>query len=102
MVRRMSSREARANFADLIGSVHYTREPVIVEKNGKPVAVVISPEQFDAQERARERAWAAIDEIRAENAHLDPDEVYREITDIVEDVRRETREERELATHAAQ
>ena len=31
MVRRMSSREARANFAELLGSVHYTREPVIVE-----------------------------------------------------------------------
>ena len=45
--RRMSVREARANFGDLLGSVHYTKEPVIVEKQGRPFAVVISTEDFE-------------------------------------------------------
>jgi sulfur carrier protein ThiS len=33
MVKRMSAKEAREQFSDLIGSVHYSQEPVIVEVN---------------------------------------------------------------------
>ena len=46
MARRMSVHEARANFSDVLGSVYHTGEPVIVERRGKPVAVLVSPEQF--------------------------------------------------------
>lgn len=42
----MSVRDARANFADVLGSVYHTGEPVIVERNGKAVAVLVSPEAF--------------------------------------------------------
>ena len=42
----MSVREARAHFADVLGSVYHTGEPVVVERNGKPVAVLISPDAF--------------------------------------------------------
>src|SRR5947209_662452 len=49
----MSVREARAHFADLLGSVYHTGEPVIVERNGRPVAVVVSPERY-AREAAEE------------------------------------------------
>ena len=45
----MSVREARAHFADVLGSVYHTGEPVIVERNGKPVAVLISPDAFTAR-----------------------------------------------------
>ena len=41
--KTMSVREARAKFSDLLGSVHYTNQPVIIERNGKPYAVVIGP-----------------------------------------------------------
>jgi prevent-host-death family protein len=41
MVRRISVREARANFADLIGSVQHTGEPVVIERRGMPVAAVV-------------------------------------------------------------
>lgn len=47
MVRTISTSEARASFGDLLGSVYYAKEPVIVEKKGKAVAVVISPEDFE-------------------------------------------------------
>jgi hypothetical protein len=32
LTKRMSAREARANFSDLLGQVFYTKEAVIVEK----------------------------------------------------------------------
>src|SRR4051812_13569504 len=90
MVRRMSSREARANFAELLGSVHYTREPVIVERKGKPYAVLISPEQWEQMRQAQiERGWAAVDAIQERHRDVDPDEVYRDVTTVVEQVRQE-------------
>ncbi len=96
MVKRMSSRDARANFSDLLGRVYYTQEPVIVERKGKPVAVVISPAQWERFERQRQRAWETIDRLRERNADQDPDAVYRDVTVVVEEVRRE-RYERERA-----
>jgi prevent-host-death family protein len=36
LTRRISAKEARDNFGDLLGSVHYGKQPVIVEKKGKP------------------------------------------------------------------
>lgn len=43
----MSVREARAKFSELLGSVYHTGEPVAVERHGKTVAYVVSPEQFE-------------------------------------------------------
>ena len=96
MAKKMSVREARANFSEVLGSVHFTDNPVIIERNGKPYAVVISPKAF---ERLKEHDWEAIDRIQdgiqTRNAHLDPDEEYEFITSVVEEVRREQREQRE-------
>jgi prevent-host-death family protein len=89
MVKHMSSREARANFADLLGSVYYSGEAVVVEKKGKPVAVMISPAEYQALQEASARDWAVIDELRARNADKDPDEVFADVTAAVEEVRAE-------------
>lgn len=97
MVKRMSSKEARDNFSDLLGSVYYTKEPVVVEKKGKPVAVVISPEQFETIEQGKEQFWATVDQIRQRNADADPDEVLADVTREVEAVRQEMHEERKRA-----
>lgn len=97
MVKRMSSKEARDNFSDLLGSVYFTKEPVVVEKKGKPVAVVISPEQFEMLGKGSERFWATVDQIRQRNADEDPDEVLADVTQEVEAVRQEMYEERKRA-----
>lgn len=98
MPRRMSSKEAREHFSDLLGSVYYTKEPVIVEKKGKPVAVVISPEQYEAFQKEEERLWRVVDQIRDRNVDNDPDEVLRDVTSIVEDVRKTRYDKREQDT----
>jgi prevent-host-death family protein len=86
----MSVREARANFSDLTNSVYYTKEPVIVEKNGRPVAVVINPEEYERwQQGQRERFMELVREIQDLNAGADPEEVQRDIDEAVEEVRQE-------------
>ncbi|MCL5946825.1 MAG: type II toxin-antitoxin system Phd/YefM family antitoxin [Chloroflexi bacterium] len=87
--QRMSAHEARARFSELIGQVYYTKEPVIVERKGKPFAVVISPEQFEALQQGTDQAWAAVDRLRERNRDKDPDDVVRDVTAEVEVVRQE-------------
>jgi len=74
MVKRLSAKEARDNFSDLIGSVYYSKEAVIVEKQGRPFAVVINPEEYEQFLRARQERFAALDRLRAKNPNLTPEE----------------------------
>ena len=46
--------EARAKLSELLGEVFYTGKPIMIERHGKPMAVVISPETF-----ARFQVWQA-------------------------------------------
>ena len=95
MVKTMSARDARANFSDLLGSVYFTKEPVIVEKKGKPVAVVISTEEYARlQQQAIERGWATVAAIQERNADEDPDDILALVTTIVDQVRQERHERR--------
>src|SRR4051812_1361194 len=89
MARHISAREARAKFSDLIGSVHYGKEPVIVERNGKAFAVVISPDQYAVMERELGDAWRTIESLGERNANMDPDAVMRDVTAVVDEVRQE-------------
>jgi len=90
VTKRISVGEARANLSDLLGSVYYGKEPVIVERKGKPMAVLISPEQFERyQDQVMKRFDRALDELDRRNAGQDPDELLRDVTDIVEEVRQQ-------------
>jgi PHD/YefM family antitoxin component YafN of YafNO toxin-antitoxin module len=86
----MTVRRARANVADLVGSVSNGQEAVVLERKGKPMAVVISPEVDEELETEHlARAKQAIAQIGEQNRDEDPDEVLREVTAVVEEVRRE-------------
>ncbi len=95
----MSVRQARDNFGDLLGSVDSTKEAVVVENQGKPIAVVISPEAYQRlreqdEQLARERIGRAAARIGERNRDQDPDAVLAAVTEAVEEVRQE-RYERE-------
>jgi prevent-host-death family protein len=52
----MSASEAKNNFGDLIESAR--SNPVKIERNGRPVVVVISAEEFDRLEALEDSWWA--------------------------------------------
>jgi prevent-host-death family protein len=94
MPRTISAPDAQASFDELLADVQ-DGIPTEIVQNGQRVAVVISAEAFDRLRKERlERAWKGIDDLRERNAHLDPDEVMRDVTEIVEEVRQEMYEER--------
>ncbi len=48
MPRRVSVRDARAHFAELIGAVHISGEPIVIERHGRPVVALVPVEQIVA------------------------------------------------------
>jgi prevent-host-death family protein len=99
MTKRMSVKDARANFADLLAQVRYGQEPVIVERKGRPMAVLISPEQWQHyQDQVRSRFFDAVDQLQALNCDADPEQVERDVAEAVEEVRRERHERRQRDT----
>ena len=93
MVKRMSAREARNNFSDLLGLVYYSKEPVIVERRGRAFAVVISPEDYEKLLQERERDFAIFDEIRARNPDVTPEEVEEAVAREIAALRKKKRSE---------
>jgi prevent-host-death family protein len=82
--------QARDNLAEILGRVRFGEEIVTIEKKGKPYAVIMSPEQYEAyQKAAKERLFAIIEEIQARNANRSEEEVMRDVTKAVEEVRQE-------------
>lgn len=79
MIRRMSVKDARSNFSELLGIVFYTKEPVIIERKGKSCALMINPELYE--NLLRDAARTAIDRIRERNTDKDPDDVLRDINE---------------------
>jgi len=96
VVRTISVLEAGARFGELAGSVHDTKEPIIVEQNGKPYAVLISPEQYEHLRLAK--AWQAIERIRERNADKTEEDVLADVTAEVEAVRQATYERQHRAS----
>jgi hypothetical protein len=65
---------------------------MVQKKQAEPVALD-EPKTDSGQEHdwdeIRERFWRVVQEIGERNAHLDPDDVLREVTEVVEEVRQE-------------
>ncbi len=90
MTKRLSIRDARAHFGDVLGQVYYGKEPIILERRGRPMAVLISPEQWERyQQQVKDRFFEAVDRIQERNRDEAPEEVEREVTRVAEEVRRE-------------
>src|SRR3712207_6360363 len=99
VTKRMSVKDTRANFSDVLAQVRYGQEPVIVERKGRPMAVLISPEQWQQyQDDARNRFFDAVDRLQERNRDADPEQVLRDVTEAVEEVRRERYDERQHDT----
>jgi prevent-host-death family protein len=65
MAKRMSARDARSKFSDLLGSVNYGGEEVIVERSGRPVAAVIPVPVYERLVAERKTRFEVIDRVRA-------------------------------------
>lgn len=77
---KVSAKEARDNFSDILGMVHYANIPITIEKSGERFAVLINPSLWDNYVKyVEEKAMEAIEAVQEKNKGVDPDELERDI-----------------------
>jgi len=91
MKRTISAVEARKRLGEILESVYYRGDEVIIERAGKPMAVVIPSSRYEAMERKRDRMWELIAEAHERNKDVPPEVIEREIEEAIKDVRAERR-----------
>ncbi len=75
MVLKYGAREARSKFAEVLGRVGYGGEVVIVERSGKPVAVMMPVDMYEGlvgQQSADSTASARVSETAAAIYQAEP------------------------------
>ena len=90
MTKRISAREARNRFSDLIGSVRYGREEVIVERSGRPMAAVIPVEVYERLVAERRDRFEVIDRIRSRLPDVTLEQIDKDVTEAIARIRAES------------
>ena len=88
MARRISAREARSRFSDVMGSVHYGGEEIILERSGRPVAAVIPVSTYERLVAERRIRFEVIDRIRSRVPETSPEEIDKDVTRAIAKARR--------------
>ena len=87
MKRRISAVEARKRLGEILESVYYRGDEVVIERAGKAMAVVIPAERYEAMERSRERFFELIEKNWERNKDIPYEEIERAVQQAVEEVR---------------
>jgi len=95
MEKTISALDARRKLGQLLEEVFYQGNQFIVERAGKPMAVVVPISQYRQWKEKRERFFALIDEVREKNKDTPSEVLEAEVEEAVQAVRKEKRE----ATH---
>ena len=88
MAKHVSAKEARNKFSDIMGSVHYGGEEVIVERSGRPMAAVIPVEMYERLVAERRVRFEVMDRIRSALPEASPEEIDRDVKEAIAKARR--------------
>ena len=93
MERVYSAAEARAGLSQILAEAGYAGREAVIQRNNKPIAVIIGYEQYRElvtlrqQAREREARFAIYAEIRARNTEAEGAQVEADVEQAVKAVR---------------
>lgn len=88
MLTKMTAKEARDNFTDLLGAVYYGRKPIAVEKKGRIFAIVVNPEEYQALKKAAKvRFFELVDDTQKINKEKNANRVMKDIASVATSIR---------------
>jgi prevent-host-death family protein len=87
MAKRMSAKDARSKFSDLLGTVNYGEEEVIVERSGRPVAAVIPVPVYERLVAERQTRFEVIERVRSRAPKASLEEIEADVRQAVAKVR---------------
>jgi len=85
--RKISAVEARKKLGEILESVYYRGDEVVIERAGKPMAVVIPSERYEAMEQSRERLFAFIEKVQERNKDVPYEVIEEEVRRAVAEAR---------------
>lgn len=91
MKRKVSAVEARKRLGEILESVYYRGDEVIIERAGKAMAVVIPAERYEALERGRERLFELIERAQERNKDVPYEVIEQEVAAALNEVRSRAR-----------
>jgi prevent-host-death family protein len=83
----IGARQARQQFADLLGKVGYGGETAIIERSGKPMVAMIAVETYERLLSERQERFSIIDCIRDRQDKFSPEEINEDIALAIADIR---------------
>lgn len=99
MKRTLSAVEARKKLGEILEGVFYRGDEVVIERAGKPMAVVVPVKLYEQQQKKRQAAWTRlfeiIEPIQERNKDVPLEIIDAEIDEAVKAVRAEMQAERE-------
>ena len=87
MKRTVSAGDARKRLGELLEGVFYRGDEVVIERAGKPMAVVIPAELYEGLERSRERLFALVEQAQKRNKNVRFEVIELEVQKAIEGVR---------------
>jgi prevent-host-death family protein len=88
MQKTISAMKARQNLGQIMNEVSLRGDDFVIERAGKPVAVLVSMDKYKILSKDREEARSAINRIRGKMKNEDPETIGNLIDEAVQDVRK--------------
>lgn len=89
MRRTVTALDARRRLGELLESVYHRGDEVVIERAGKPMAVVIPAARYEAMERNRERLFAMIDQVHERNKDAPVEIIQADVDEAIAKIRKQ-------------
>ncbi len=91
MEKIIGAYEARRRFGQIIEEAYYRRDHFIVERSGRPMAVIVPIEDYEKWQRlAKARFFGLLEQAQDRNAGSSTEELQGEVEEALTNLRRES------------
>ncbi len=92
MEKTIGAYEARRRFGQLIEEAYYRRDHFIVERAGRPMAVIVSIDDYERWQRlAKERFFSMLQGVWERSGEVPAEELEEDVEKALEELRGELR-----------
>lgn len=88
MLKTVDTLEMKESFEKLLNEVIQKNDQILIKKEGKAIAVVISPSEYEAYKKQRKKNMKIFDEIRKLNKGTNPEELEKDIQEAIQVARK--------------
>jgi prevent-host-death family protein len=87
MKRKISALEARRKLGELLESVYYRGDEVVIERAGKVMAVIVPAERYEAIERSRNRILQLVEKNWERNKDVPYETIGQDVGKAIAELR---------------